>query len=150
MGLRCPVDRKADRCYIHRVEQDGRRLMQQSKTQPIRLVLRLDFPPDNRLGRGKIELLEHIRETGSIAAAGRAMDMSYRRAWLLVDALNQMFDEPAVEPQRGGKQGGGAQLTPFGEMLITCFRQMEEKAVAALQAEIDWLEARRRQAETPD
>lgn len=118
--------------------------MQQTETQPIRLVLRLDLPPGNRLGRGKIELLEHIRETGSISAAGRAMDMSYRRAWLLVDALNQMFEEPAVEPQRGGKQGGGAQLTPFGDLLITRFRQMEEKAAAAMQADIDWLETRRR------
>ncbi|WP_165216942.1 winged helix-turn-helix domain-containing protein [Affinirhizobium pseudoryzae] len=120
--------------------------MQQTERQPIRLVLRLDLPPGNRLGRGKIELLEHIRETGSISAAGRAMDMSYRRAWLLVDALNQMFEEPAVEPQRGGKQGGGAQLTPFGDLLITRFRQMEEKAAAAMQADIDWLETRRRQA----
>ncbi|MGE6741094.1 winged helix-turn-helix domain-containing protein [Allorhizobium pseudoryzae] len=120
--------------------------MQQTETQPIRLVLRLDLPPGSRLGRGKIELLEHIRETGSISAAGRAMDMSYRRAWLLVDALNQMFEEPAVEPQRGGKQGGGAQLTPFGDLLITRFRQMEQKAAAAMQADIDWLETRRRQA----
>lgn len=126
--------------------------MQQSETQPIRPVLRLDFPQDGRLGRGKIELLEHIRETGSISAAGRTMDMSYRRAWLLVDALNQMFGEPAVEPQRGGKQGGGAQLTPFGEMLVARFRQMEEKVSVSLQADIDWLEARRRPvaSETPE
>lgn len=123
-----------------------------TETQPIRLVLRLDFPPAHRLGRGKIELLEHIRETGSISAAGRAMDMSYRRAWLLVDALNQMFEKPAVEPQRGGKQGGGAQLTPFGELLVTRFRQMEQKATEAMQADIEWLEAKRKPeaGETPE
>lgn len=71
----------------------------------LRPVLRIDFPNAERLGRGKIMLLEHIRETGSISAAGRAMDMSYRRAWLLVSALNTMFSEPSVESQRGGKQG---------------------------------------------
>jgi len=103
------------------------------------IILRVDFPPHDRLGRGKIELLEHIRETGSISAAGRAMDMSYRRAWLLVDALNHMFKEPAVEPQRGGKQGGGAQVTAFGEELIARFRSMQKKAEAAMADDLDWL-----------
>lgn len=106
-------------------------------------VLRIDFPHAERLGRGKIELLEHIRETGSISAAGRAMDMSYRRAWLLVSALNGMFKQEAVASQRGGKQGGGAVVTPFGEELIRRFRAMEEKAVAALSAELTWLESNR-------
>ncbi|MGN7295079.1 winged helix-turn-helix domain-containing protein [Rhizobium sp. SAFR-030] len=106
-------------------------------------ILRIDFPPTDRLGRGKIALLEHIRETGSISAAGRAMDMSYRRAWLLVDALNRMFDEPAVEPQRGGKQGGGAQLTAFGEELVARFRAMEERLEDALDDDLAWLNARR-------
>ncbi|MGF9695006.1 winged helix-turn-helix domain-containing protein [Rhizobium sp. 0TCS1.26] len=106
-------------------------------------ILRIDFPPADRLGRGKIALLEHIRETGSISAAGRAMDMSYRRAWLLVDALNRMFDEPAVEPQRGGKQGGGAQLTAFGEQLVARFRAMEVRLEDALADDLAWLNARR-------
>ncbi|MCO5734500.1 winged helix-turn-helix domain-containing protein [Rhizobium sp. SSA_523] len=118
--------------------------MQETERKSIRPVLRLDLAPEDRLGRGKIELLEHIRRTGSISAAGRAMDMSYRRAWLLVDALNHMFLEPAVEPQRGGKQGGGAQLTAFGERLIAQFREMERKAEAAIQAELEWLERSRR------
>jgi molybdate transport system regulatory protein len=106
-------------------------------------ILRIDFPSVDRLGRGKIALLEHIRETGSISAAGRAMDMSYRRAWLLVDALNRMFEEPAVEPQRGGKQGGGAQLTPFGEQLVARFRAMEVRLENALADDLAWLNARR-------
>ncbi|SIQ70650.1 molybdate transport system regulatory protein [Rhizobium sp. RU35A] len=117
--------------------------MPHTDRQAIRLVLRLDFPPADRLGRGKIELLEHIRDTGSISAAGRAMDMSYRRAWLLVDALNGMFDEPAVERQRGGKQGGGAQLTAFGEVLIQRFRAMEAKALEAMGEDLAWLEDQR-------
>lgn len=103
------------------------------------LVLRIDFPHADRLGRGKIMLLEHIRETGSISAAGRAMDMSYRRAWLLVSAINRMFTQDAVESQRGGKQGGGAVVTAFGEELIRRFRAMEEHAEIALSAELAWL-----------
>lgn len=106
-------------------------------------VLRIDFPHADRLGRGKIMLLELIRETGSISAAGRAMDMSYRRAWLLVSALNRMFKEDAVSSQRGGKQGGGAVVTAFGEELIRRFRSMEEKAEQALAGDLAWLEERR-------
>ncbi|WP_033057561.1 winged helix-turn-helix domain-containing protein [Sinorhizobium arboris] len=109
----------------------------------LRPILRIDFPPNDRLGRGKIMLLERIRETGSISAAGRAMDMSYRRAWLLVDALNRMFKEPAVDSQRGGKQGGGAVVTAFGEMLIARFRAMEATAQAAIAEDLDWLDAMR-------
>lgn len=115
----------------------------------LRPILRIDFPPEDRLGRGKITLLELIRETGSISAAGRAMDMSYRRAWLLVDALNRMFKEPAVESQRGGKQGGGAALTAFGEALIDRFRAMEARSRAAIADDLAWLEAARAQDRSP-
>lgn len=106
----------------------------------LRPILRIDFPEKARLGRGKIQLLEHIRDTGSISAAGRAMDMSYRRAWQLVDALNSMFTEPSVISQRGGKQGGGALLTPFGEELIRRFHQMELHLAQALNDDLRWLE----------
>ncbi|WP_377292132.1 winged helix-turn-helix domain-containing protein [Rhizobium sp. SG2393] len=114
-----------------------------TKPAPLQPVLRIDFPLGDRLGRGKIELLEHIRDTGSISAAGRAMDMSYRRAWLLISDLNRMFREPAVTSQRGGREGGGAAVTPFGEELIRRFRQMEADAAAAMRADLDWLEAAR-------
>jgi molybdate transport system regulatory protein len=118
------------------------------KSSPARPVIRLEFQGNEghgpeRLGRGKIALLEHIRETGSISAAGRAMDMSYRRAWLLVSALNAMFGEEAVTSQRGGRQGGGAVVTPFGEDLIARFRSMEDRAQAAMADDIAWLEAHR-------
>ncbi|MBB4403198.1 MULTISPECIES: winged helix-turn-helix domain-containing protein [Rhizobium/Agrobacterium group] len=110
---------------------------------PLKPVLRIDFPPEERLGHGKIELMELIVETGSISAAGRAMDMSYRRAWLLVDALNHMFRQPVIESQRGGKQGGGAALTAFGTEVLERYRGMEKRMNEALRADIDWLEANR-------
>ena len=110
---------------------------------PLKPVLRIDFPAGERLGHGKIELMELIVETGSISAAGRAMDMSYRRAWLLVDALNHMFREPVIESQRGGKQGGGAVLTAFGTEVLERYRGMEKRMNEALRADIDWLEANR-------
>lgn len=106
-------------------------------------VLRISFPHEDRLGRGKMELLEHIRETGSISAAGRAMDMSYRRAWLLVSDMNRMFKQPVVESQRGGQKGGGAALTPFGEELLACFRRMEATVRTTLASELAWLEDNR-------
>jgi molybdate transport system regulatory protein len=90
-----------------------------------------------------MELLEHIRETGSISAAGRAMDMSYRRAWMLVADMNRMFREQVVESQRGGQKGGGAALTPFGEELLRRFRQMEKTVRASLADDLAWLEAKR-------
>src|SRR6516162_9403017 len=79
-----------------------------------RLTLRLDFGPGRAIGHGKIWLLEAVRDHGSISAAGRSMGMSYRRAWLLVDALNRLFETPVVETKHGGSAGGGAELTPFG------------------------------------
>ncbi|KQV20345.1 LysR family transcriptional regulator [Rhizobium sp. Root1203] len=108
-------------------------------------ILRISFPREDRLGRGKMELLEHIRETGSISAAGRAMDMSYRRAWLLVSDMNRMFKVPVVESQRGGQKGGGAALTPFGETLLARFRQMEQTLQETLADDLAWLEANRSQ-----
>jgi molybdate transport system regulatory protein len=115
--------------------------MTRDSQNPIRAILRIDFPGQDRLGRGKMQLLEHIRATGSISAAGRAMDMSYRRAWLLVSDLNRMFDEPSVESQRGGQRGGGAVLTPFGEALLQRFRAMEQAMDAALADDLTWLDA---------
>jgi molybdate transport system regulatory protein len=117
--------------------------MGRSSKSALRTVLRIDFPNNEKIGRGKMQLLEHIRETGSISAAGRAMNMSYRRAWLLVSAMNAMFSQPVVESQRGGKQGGGAVVTEFGENLLSRFRTMEEKIETAVASDIAWLDAHR-------
>jgi molybdate transport system regulatory protein len=117
--------------------------MTETIENPLTPILRITFPDDDRLGRGKIELLEHIRETGSISAAGRAMDMSYRRAWMLVAEMNRMFKEQVVESQRGGQKGGGAAVTPFGEELLARFRGMEKTLRTSLADDLAWLENNR-------
>jgi len=93
-----------------------------------RLRIRIDFDPsgpDRQLGPGKIGLLEHVAETGSISAGGRAMGMSYRRAWLLIDSLNRCFREKVIETRHGGTQGGGAALTPFGQVSVNLDRRYQ-------------------------
>ena len=96
-----------------------------------RLTLRIDFDADRQIGPGKIKLLELIDATGSISAAGRRMGMSYRRAWLLVDALNRCFREPVVAAQVGGVKGGGASLTAAGRAVVAHYRAIEKAAEAA-------------------
>jgi len=97
-----------------------------------RLTLRVDFGGQRLIGPGKIRLLELIDEHGSIAAAGRAMRMSYRRAWLLIDNLNHCFRKPLVQKQTGGDGGGGAELTPFGRKVVKHYREMERDADSAV------------------
>ncbi len=106
-----------------------------------RLTLRIDFGGDRALGPGKVRLLELVRETGSISAAGRSMGMSYRRAWLLVDALNQTFRLPVVATRGGGAGGGGASLTPFGGGVVDAYRAMERDAHNASARRLAELEA---------
>lgn len=107
----------------------------------LKLTLRVDFDSGDRLGPGKVRLLELIGETGSIAAAGRAMGMSYRRAWLLVESVNAGFAERSVLTRPGGSGGGGAALTEFGRSLISHYRAMESKAEAATRSHMKALEA---------
>jgi len=76
------------------------------------------------MGPGKAELLEAIDKTGSISAAGKTMKMSYRRAWMLVDVMNRCFAQPLVLTAKGGHQGGGAILTPFGKLVLERYRQV--------------------------
>ncbi|MET0290933.1 MAG: winged helix-turn-helix domain-containing protein [Steroidobacteraceae bacterium] len=87
--------------------------------------IRIDFPDGVSIGPGKITLLEWIERSGSLSAAGRALGMSYRRAWLLLHSVNDSFVEPSVEFTVGGKEGGGAQLTDFGRKLIASYRAFE-------------------------
>lgn len=103
--------------------------------------LRLVLPGKRPLGPGKAQLMRLIREHGSISAAGTAMEMSYRRAWVLVDELNTMFREPVVSKQTGGKHGGGAELTPFGDELLARYEAMEAESRAAMADNLVWLEA---------
>lgn len=107
------------------------------KRAQIHLRLRLDR--EVAIGPGKADLLEGIRDTGSIAAAGRRMNMSYKRAWMLVTALNEMFVEPLVESSRGGSRGGGATLTPAGEHVLALYRQLETTVREAGAGEIETL-----------
>ena len=95
------------------------------------LHLRIDFGGERSLGPGKIRLLELINETGSISAAGRALSMSYRQAWLLIDELNHMFRKPVVVAQTGGGGGGGASVTEAGNDVIRLYRDMERRAYGA-------------------
>jgi len=106
----------------------------------VRLTVRVDFGFERALGPGKIRLLEAVGKTGSISQAGRSLDMSYRRAWLLIDDMNQCFREPVVSTQSGGAQGGGAALTPFGQQLIEQYRSIETQATAATRPKLRELE----------
>jgi molybdate transport system regulatory protein len=103
---------------------------------PARLRLRLLFGDHAMLGPGKADLLDAIVATGSIAAAGRAMGMSYKRAWSLVDEMNVAFKAPLVASIRGGPSGGGAQLTEPGRRVLQLYRQLMDKIAQAGAAEI--------------
>jgi molybdate transport system regulatory protein len=111
-----------------------------ARQKPSALIsVRIDLVPIGRLGPGKVELLEAIEASGSISGAGRAMAMSYRRAWLLVDNLNRMFRQPLVEAAPGGANGGGAHLTPMGREIVAHYRAIESKAMKAAALHIDAL-----------
>lgn len=92
---------------------------------PVGISLRLDLGPGIRLGPGKADVLESIQQTGSIAAAGRKLAMSYKRVWGIVEELNGMFDAPLVEAVKGGKAGGGARLTALGQAVLGAYRRVE-------------------------
>ena len=101
-----------------------------------RLQIRVIFDSGLVLGPGKVDLLEHVRDTGSISAAGRRMKMSYKRAWDLVDAMNKHFATPVVETSKGGAGGGGARLTAMGEEVIERYRSIQAQAAESVDAEV--------------
>ena len=105
------------------------------------LTLRVMSAASPAIGPGKAELIERIAQTGSISAAGRAMGMSYRRAWQLVEALNRSFREPVIVTAIGGERGGGARVSAYGVRLAARFRAMEGKASAAIAADLRRFEA---------
>jgi molybdate transport system regulatory protein len=113
------------------------KFMQKSTVRALpSLSVRIDLDTEGRIGPGKIQLLENIHACGSISAAGRAMDMSYKRAWDLVDEINRICRRAAVERQTGGKNGGGAVLTPFGISLVGRYRKIERAATSAVRKEL--------------
>lgn len=109
-----------------------------------RLHLRIEFD-GLRLGPGKASLLELIRDEGSISAAGRAMGMSYKRAWSLVEEMNAAFAEPLVASVRGGAKGGGAEVTAAGVAVLAAYRRLEAILRAEGGAEIASIRAALRQ-----
>jgi molybdate transport system regulatory protein len=85
------------------------------------------------MGPGKADLLDAIAAHRSISAAGRAMGMSYRRTWLLVDAMNRCWQVPLVATVPGN-QKAGAHLTALGEQILTQYRQLQSEAEREAQA----------------
>ena len=94
-------------------------------------LFRLYLGDEIALGPGKIDLLRHIAETGSISAAARRMEMSYNRAWLLVRTMNRSFKKPLVLASRGGDRHGGAGLTLQGRQVLELYQRVEQEFTAA-------------------
>lgn len=101
--------------------------------------LRIVLEPDVAIGPGKADLLEGVAATGSIAAAGRRMGMSYKRAWYLIDTMNRGFGTPLVQASKGGRAGGGARLTPLGAEVVARYRRMEALTAEAVRGDLEAL-----------
>jgi molybdate transport system regulatory protein len=103
----------------------------------LKVRLKIELPGGVRLGYGKVDLLRAVEEHRSISAAARSMGMSYRRAWLLIDELNQCFDEPVIETSIGGRAHGGATLTATGCRIINLYQSARDKVQIAIRDELD-------------
>ncbi|MGM9516217.1 winged helix-turn-helix domain-containing protein [Roseateles sp. DB2] len=112
--------------------------MKAAKPQ-LRLRMRVTVDDTIAVGPGKIALLEALDETRSITAAAKALGMSYRRAWALIDELNRSLKKPAVVSAAGGAQGGGSELSPSGRQLLDLYRGIEAQAQSACKADIQRL-----------
>ena len=110
-----------------------------NSTDP-RLWVKIDLGARGQIGPGKIALLRAIEAEQSIAAAARAMDMSYRRAWLLVDQLNQTAGAAVVETRVGGAGRGGAAVTELGRQIVAQYDRLLASAQAGGDAELKALE----------
>ena len=107
-----------------------------------RISISIVFESGARIGPGKAKLLESIRDTGSISAAARDMGMDYKRAWTLLDSMNQAFTEPVVSAAPGGARGGGATLTAFGEEVLERYRRIQEQSEALAAGDMKALKRR--------
>ena len=99
----------------------------------LKVRLRVDFDDLHAVGPGKIALLERMRDAGSLSQAARELDMSYRRAWQLLDSLNTSFNEPVIVTSVGGKGGGGSEITQLGLALIDTYRALEKETTLLAQ-----------------
>ena len=104
---------------------------------PLKVKIQVYCGDKIAMGPGKADLLEAIDAEGSISGAGRAMGMSYRRTWLLVDAMNRCWADPLVVAIPGGSSGGGAQVTPFGHQVLRHYRAIQRQTSEAAQSS-DW------------
>ena len=111
-----------------------------------KLTIRLDFDSGSSIGPGKVQLLEAIETTGSIRRAAAETGMSFRQAWLLLKAVERMFDGPVVGSLRGGAKGGGSALTDLGRLIVASYRELERSAEAGAKGAMGVLEARVRRA----
>jgi len=102
----------------------------------VRFRMRITVADVIAIGPGKVALLEAVRDHGSISSAARGLDMSYRRAWVLIDETNRSLKSPAVASGHGGQNGGGSVLTPVGEQVIALYRTIEEKVAKACAGEL--------------
>jgi molybdate transport system regulatory protein len=93
----------------------------------LKVKVRIDFDDAHAVGPGKIALLERMRDCGSLSQAARELDISYRRAWQLLDSLNTSFNEPVIVTSIGGKGGGGSEITKLGLALIDAYRALEKE-----------------------
>lgn len=100
------------------------------------LHLRVVLRDGIAIGPGRADLLEAIRDHGSISAAGRAMAMSYKRAWDLIEDMNTAFGAPVIATSTGGPAGGGSQLTETGEAILAAYRRLEARAAEAVAGEL--------------
>ena len=113
--------------------------MKMAALNPLVILVRprIYIGEDISIGPGKIDLFRQVGSTRSIAAAARALGVPYKRAWLLIDSLQQGFGHPVVETATGGKGGGGASLTPLGHRLIACYDALEQRLNAEAAVELE-------------
>ena len=114
--------------------------MPDAPPRPSRLSIRVDLASGARVGPGKVALLEAIARDGSISAGGRALRMSYRRAWELVEEMNRSFGTAVVATAAGGAGGGGARLTAAGATVVAEYRALEQAALAAAASHVERME----------
>lgn len=116
-------------CMLSRMATPPISRAPRKKTGPqVQFRMRIRNGDTVALGPGKIALLEAVREHGSISAAARSLEMSYRRAWLLIDELNRSLKSPATISEQGGQKGGGCVLTPVGQDIVRLYRDVEMQA----------------------